>query len=231
MAITVNTKGVSNTFLNQSLSDKKEKDEELASAKRINEAKDDPAGLQISSRLTSQLNELGKLSEGFQDNINYNQVLDGQISSVNESLFRAQELSIQSANGAYSEASDAIQAELDAITEEVNVIVENATGQTDFLTGLDATDPITTQQILEQALIDTTTAASSLGAESNALQARVNVNQNSYESLSSSRSRIVDTDYASTTSAQEQEETKIQTSVQIKKENEERKGVLINSLI
>lgn len=220
------------SLIRQNQEEKKEKEEQLASSKRINSASDDPAGLQISSRLTSQINELAKLNEGYQDNINYNQTVDGQLQSVNESLYRAQELSTQTGSGLLTpDDLGAVQGELDAITEQVNTVVEAATGQANFLAPLDASDPAATQAALEQALASTNDVATTLGAESNALQAQVNVNQNSYQNLSASRSRILDTDYAQAASEQSQLQALLEASVNSKKDNEERKGLLFNQLV
>jgi flagellin len=80
---------------------------------RINSAKDDAAGLQISNRMTSQINGLTQGNRNANDGISMCQVTEGALDEVTNMLQRIRTLAIQSANGTNSSA------ERKAINEEV----------------------------------------------------------------------------------------------------------------
>jgi flagellin len=229
MAISINTPSSSLSFIEKQAQKREEEDEKLASGKKINSAADDAAGLQIASRLTSQINGYSQLSNNAQDDINVNNVQSSQLSSIDESLQRANVLSIQS--GSPLGDSDAIQGELDQLTEEINTLASEALGQDNFLTGLDANDPVATQTAIEDAFNTINESNSALGANSNALSSQVSTYETTVVNVSSSRSRIEDTDYAQTTAEKEQISTLLQTAVISKKDEESRKGLLINQLV
>ena len=76
--------------------------ERLSSGMRINSAKDDAAGLQISNRLTSQINGLGVAQRNANDGISMAQTAEGAMSESTSILQRMRELALQSANGSNS---------------------------------------------------------------------------------------------------------------------------------
>ena len=76
----------------------------LASGFRINSAKDDAAGLQISNRMTSQINGLTQGNRNANDGISLAQVTEGALDEVTTMLQRMRTLAIQSANGTNSSA-------------------------------------------------------------------------------------------------------------------------------
>ncbi len=76
----------------------------LASGLRINSAKDDAAGLQISNRMTSQINGLTQGNRNANDGISLAQVAEGALDEVTTMLQRMRTLAIQSANGTNSSA-------------------------------------------------------------------------------------------------------------------------------
>ncbi|NNN46593.1 flagellin [Vibrio sp. 2-2(8)] len=128
MAITVNTNvsaliaqrhlGLASEMLNQSL-------ERLASGKRINSAKDDAAGLQISNRLESQMRGLDVAVRNANDGISIMQTAEGAMQETTSLLQRMRDLSLQSANGANSKADrQALQEEMSALNDELNRIAE-----------------------------------------------------------------------------------------------------------
>ncbi|ASG04192.1 flagellin [Vibrio anguillarum] len=128
MAITVNTNvsaliaqrhlGSVSEMLNQSL-------ERLASGKRINSAKDDAAGLQISNRLESQMRGLDVAVRNANDGISIMQTAEGAMQETTSLLQRMRDLSLQSANGANSKADrQALQEEMSALNDELNRIAE-----------------------------------------------------------------------------------------------------------
>lgn len=217
------------SFIDKLNQQREEQAEKLASGKRINKAADDAAGLQIANRLTSQLNQDQQLSFNAQDQANINNVEAGALSAINDRLLRAQELSIQSGNPLYD--SNIIQGELDQITEQVNTIASEVLGQNNFISGLDASDPATTQTILQDSSTLVNESASALGAENNAIVSQVATYQTSVVNVSASRSRIEDTDYAATSSEQAKNEILLQSAIISKKDEEERKGLLFNKLV
>ncbi|HCG5579302.1 flagellin [Vibrio parahaemolyticus] len=128
MAITVNTnvaalvaqRHLTSTtdMLNQSM-------ERLSSGKRINSAKDDAAGLQISNRLQSQMRGLDVAVRNANDGISIMQTAEGAMNEVTNIMQRMRDLSLQSANGSNSQAErTALQEEVTALNDELNRITE-----------------------------------------------------------------------------------------------------------
>ncbi|EOV0143632.1 flagellin [Vibrio vulnificus] len=105
-------------MLNQSL-------ERLSSGKRINSAKDDAAGLQISNRLQSQMRGLDIAVRNANDGISIMQTAEGAMNETTNILQRMRDLSLQSANGSNSHAERiALQEEMTALNDELNRIAE-----------------------------------------------------------------------------------------------------------
>ncbi|KGJ96997.1 flagellin [Colwellia psychrerythraea] len=97
----------------------------LSSGMRINSAKDDAAGLQISNRLTSQINGLGVAQRNANDGISMAQTAEGAMQESTNILQRMRELSLQSANGSNSsEDRAALQKEVSALQTELTRIAE-----------------------------------------------------------------------------------------------------------
>ncbi|MBW3805051.1 MULTISPECIES: flagellin N-terminal helical domain-containing protein [Aeromonas] len=95
----------------------------LASGLRINSAKDDAAGLQISNRLTSQINGLDQGNRNANDGISLAQTAEGAMDEVTGMLQRMRTLSQQSANGSNSAKDrEALQKEVDQLGAEINRI-------------------------------------------------------------------------------------------------------------
>ncbi|MGB6188040.1 MAG: flagellin [Aeromonas molluscorum] len=95
----------------------------LASGLRINSAKDDAAGLQISNRLTSQVNGLDQGNRNANDGISLAQTAEGAMDEVTGMLQRMRTLAQQSANGSNSDKDrEALQKEVDQLGAEVNRI-------------------------------------------------------------------------------------------------------------
>ena len=99
--------------------------ERLSSGMRINSAKDDAAGLQISNRLTSQINGLGVAQRNANDGISMAQTAEGAMSESTNILQRMRELALQSANGSNSDDDrGALQKEVKALQTELTRISE-----------------------------------------------------------------------------------------------------------
>jgi flagellin len=97
----------------------------LSSGMRINSAKDDAAGLQISNRLTSQINGLGVAQRNANDGISIAQTAEGAMQASTDILQRMRELALQSANGSNSAKDrDALQTEVVALQSELTRIAE-----------------------------------------------------------------------------------------------------------
>ncbi|MBA6370384.1 flagellin [Colwellia sp. BRX8-4] len=97
----------------------------LSSGMRINSAKDDAAGMQISNRLTSQVNGLGVAQRNANDGISMAQTAEGAMSASTDILQRMRELALQSANGSNSgDDRAALQKEVSALQSELTRISE-----------------------------------------------------------------------------------------------------------
>ena len=105
----------------------------LSSGLRINSAKDDAAGLQISDRLTSQINGLNQGNRNTNDGIALAQTIEGALDETTNMLQRIRVLAVQSANGTNSQKDrDALQEEVTQLSEEITRIANQTTfaGQT-----------------------------------------------------------------------------------------------------
>ena len=97
--------------------------ERLSSGFRINSASDDAAGLQISDRLTSQVQGLNQAVRNANDAISLSQTAEGALSEVTTSLQRIRTLAVQSQNGINSSADRlALQKEVSALRTEISRI-------------------------------------------------------------------------------------------------------------
>ena len=97
----------------------------LSSGKRINSAKDDAAGLQIASRMTSQINGLTQGNRNANDGISMCQTAEGATEEITNMLQRMRTLALQSANGTNADSErTAIQEETDQLSLEIQRIGE-----------------------------------------------------------------------------------------------------------
>lgn len=131
MALTVNTNIASlNTQRNlQSSSNALSTSmQRLSTGSRINSAKDDAAGLQISNRLTSQINGLGVAVKNANDGISLAQTAEGAMQQSTNILQRMRDLSLQSANGSNSTTErQALNQEVGQLKEELDRIANTTT--------------------------------------------------------------------------------------------------------
>ena len=100
----------------------------LSSGLRINSAKDDAAGLQISSRLTTQINGLNQGNRNAADGIAFAQTAEGAMDEITNMLQKVRTLAVQSNNGTNT-ADDrkALSAEANSLLNEVQRIVTKTT--------------------------------------------------------------------------------------------------------
>lgn len=95
----------------------------LSSGFRINSAADDAAGLQISNRLTAQIQGLDQAIRNANDGISLSQVAEGAMDEITNALQRIRVLSVQSQNGINSSADRvALQKEVSALKTEISRI-------------------------------------------------------------------------------------------------------------
>ena len=101
--------------------------EQLSSGFRINSAADDAAGLQISDRMTSQIQGLNQSVRNANDAISLVQTAEGALAETTANLQRLRQLSVQAQNGINSDSDkNALQKEADALLSEIDRIA-NAT--------------------------------------------------------------------------------------------------------
>jgi flagellin len=128
MAISVNTNVTSMKAqgnLNKAQSNTATSMERLASGLRINSAKDDAAGLQISNRMTSQINGIGVAIRNANDGISIAQTAEGAMGESTNILQRMRDLSLQSANGSNSvEDRTSMQKEIASLQTELTRIAD-----------------------------------------------------------------------------------------------------------
>jgi flagellin len=123
--------------------------ERLSSGFRINTAKDDAAGLQISHRLTTQIMGLDQAVRNANDGISVSQTIEGALAETTSALQRIRVLAVQSQNGINSSSDRvALQKEVTALKNEISRIasttqfagvdVLNGTYSSAFLVGANA---------------------------------------------------------------------------------------------
>lgn len=219
--------------------------ERLASGIRINSAADDAAGLQISERITTQVQGLEQATRNANDAISLTQVAEGALTETTGALQRIRQLAVQAQNGINSESDrNALQKEVSALKLEISRIATDTTfngvevlngafsaaflvgsnsGQTVSVnlsagnipgndgfsaTGLGINQLSVDTAANASAALDTIDAALSsvlavrgdLGALENRFQSTIRNLANVGENLTSARSRVQDTDFATETS-------------------------------
>lgn len=110
----------------------------LSSGKRINSAKDDAAGLQISARLTSQINGLNQAARNANDGISLAQTAEGALDEYTTLIQRMRVLAVQSSNGSNTTSDRAaLNAEVVELTFELDRIsTDTSFGGVNILDGL-----------------------------------------------------------------------------------------------
>lgn len=149
----------SQTSLNNSI-------QRLSSGLRINSAKDDAAGLAISSRMTSQINGLNQAARNANDGISLAQTAESALGQIGDNLQRMRDLSVQAANGSLSDDDrKGVQKEINQLKSEIDRVgnqtsfngtklLDGSHGGFTFQVGADAN-----QTIAVDSLTDTRSAA------------------------------------------------------------------------
>jgi len=101
--------------------------EKLSSGLRINRAGDDASGLAVSEKMRSQVRGLHQAERNIQNGVSFIQATEGYLQGTQDILHRLRELSVQAANGIYTnEDRMQIQVEVSQMVDEVNRIASHA---------------------------------------------------------------------------------------------------------
>ena len=101
--------------------------EKLSSGLRINRAGDDASGLAVSEKLRSQIRGLNQAERNIQNGVSFIQTSEGFLQGTQDILHRIRELSVQAANGIYTDEDRMqIQVEVSQLVSEVNRIASHA---------------------------------------------------------------------------------------------------------
>ena len=101
--------------------------ERLSTGTRINNAKDDAAGLAITNRMTANIRGMAAAIRNANDGISLTQTAEGSMSVIGDNLQRIRELAVQSANTG-NNASDraALNAEATQLIAEIDRVATNS---------------------------------------------------------------------------------------------------------
>jgi flagellin len=119
--------------------------EKLSSGMRINKAGDDASGLAVSEKLRGQIRGLNQAQKNIENGVSFIQTTEGYLQETQDILHRVRELSVQSANGVYTDEDRLqIQVEVSQLVDEVNRIASHAQfNGMNMLTGNFAKDSVT----------------------------------------------------------------------------------------
>lgn len=109
----------------------------LSSGMRINSAKDDAAGLAISTRMTAQIRGLNQAVRNANDGISLVQVAEGALDETTNALQRMRELSVQAANDTLVSSDRAdlwdevvqLMSEIDRVADDTEFNTQNLLGE------------------------------------------------------------------------------------------------------
>ena len=195
--------------------------ERLATGLKINNAGDDAAGLALSTGMNTRIRGLNQSNSNIQTGINVLSIAGDSLNSISSSLQKLKDLSVQAANGLYSDSERAVlQAEADQIVEhikqtkdstkfndiklfgdsasqsaEIVLQIGDSTESSSSIT-LDTSLDITDISVLLGEVND---KIAYVGANSNILGSIVESNEIKIENLSDAKSIIMDTDIAKET--------------------------------
>ncbi|HIZ49676.1 MAG TPA: flagellin, partial [Candidatus Pseudomonas excrementavium] len=161
--------------------------ERLASGSQINSAKDDAAGLQISNRLTNQINGLNVAVKNANDGVSIAQTAEGAMQESTNIMQRMRDLALQSANGSNSDTERAaLQQEFSSLSGELTRIAETTAfggkklldgsmGNTSFQIGSNANETVSfgLSDVSAQALRGSHSSATVAGNDPAGLSASV----------------------------------------------------------
>ena len=101
--------------------------ERLSTGIRINSAKDDAAGLAISTRMTANIRGMAAAIRNSNDGISLTQTAEGSLSAIQDNLQRIRELAVQSANSGNSESDrKSLNLEASQLINEIDRVATNS---------------------------------------------------------------------------------------------------------
>ncbi|ALK90938.1 flagellin N-terminal helical domain-containing protein [Limnohabitans sp. 103DPR2] len=101
--------------------------ERLSTGIRINNAKDDAAGLAISTRMTANIRGISAAIRNANDGISLTQTAEGSLTAIGDNLQRIRELAVQSANtGNNNSDRGALNAEAQQLIKEIDRVANNS---------------------------------------------------------------------------------------------------------
>jgi flagellar hook-associated protein 3 FlgL len=99
----------------------------VSSGKQIEKPSDDPLGAERAVRLRSELSSTDAYSTGVDESKSWLDATDSALSSINDLVQHARELTVQAANGATTPAArQSIKLELDSITDQLKTTLNGA---------------------------------------------------------------------------------------------------------
>ena len=100
----------------------------LSSGLRINSAKDDAAGMAISSRMSAQINGMNQAARNANDGVSLAQTAEGSLNAISDNLQRIRDLAVQSRNASNS-ATDraAMNVEAQSLMAEIDRVASTTT--------------------------------------------------------------------------------------------------------
>ncbi|MDR0759837.1 MAG: flagellin [Treponema sp.] len=130
--------------------------EKLSSGLRINRAGDDASGLAVSEKMRGQIRGLNQAERNIQNGVSFIQTTEGYLQETQDILHRLRELSVQSANGIYTDEDRMqIQVEVSQLVDEINRIASHAQfNGMNLLTGAFAQEGTRTMSLQVGANID-----------------------------------------------------------------------------
>ena len=130
--------------------------EKLSSGMRINKGGDDASGLAVSEKLRSQIRGLNQAERNIENGVSFIQTAEGYLQETQDILHRLRELSVQSANGVYTQEDRMqIQVEVSQLVDEINRIASHAQfNGMNMMTGTFSRDSETVMQFQVGANMD-----------------------------------------------------------------------------
>ncbi|PAX07943.1 flagellin [Sphingomonas lenta] len=145
--------------------------ERLSTGKRINSAKDDAAGLAISSSMSAQIRGMNQAVRNANDGISLAQTAEGALNEVTSMLQRMKELATQSSNGTLRDSDrTALQAEMTQLTAEIASVSKTTTFNgvnllDGSVTGVKLQTGINAGESINMSMVKATSGALGLQAE------------------------------------------------------------------
>lgn len=97
----------------------------ISTGTKINSAKDNPNKLGVSEGLRLQIRSLQMAEKNIQDGVSMMQTVDGTLSTINETLTRIKELTVQSGGATNDDDLAVIQGEINQLKEHIDYTVNN----------------------------------------------------------------------------------------------------------